>query len=81
MRILGWLQSGQGRAITYYRGSWRSDERYGLVPDRPIRSLLLTSTQVPVNLKDRDAFHVTIEEYLLALVSLIEELVRPYRVD
>lgn len=33
-------------------------------------------TQVPTNLKDRDAFHVTIEEYLLALVSLIEELAR-----
>jgi predicted translin family RNA/ssDNA-binding protein len=31
---------------------------------------------VPVNLKDRDAFHLTIEEYLLALVSLIEELSR-----
>ncbi|KAK5170500.1 Translin-1 [Saxophila tyrrhenica] len=31
---------------------------------------------VPVNLKDRDAFHLTIEEYLLALVSLIEELAR-----
>jgi translin family protein len=30
---------------------------------------------VPVNLKDRDDFHLTIEEYLLALVSLIEELV------
>jgi len=30
---------------------------------------------VPVNLKDRDAFHVTIEEYLLALVDVIDELV------
>lgn len=34
-----------------------------------------TICAVPVNLKDRDAFHLTIEEYLLALVSLIEELV------
>jgi len=34
-----------------------------------------------VNLKDRDAFHLTIEEYLLALVSLIEELVRFYSLD
>jgi hypothetical protein len=32
---------------------------------------------VPFNLKDRDAFHFTIEEYLLAVVSLIDELVRP----
>ncbi|KAK1776887.1 Translin [Copromyces sp. CBS 386.78] len=31
---------------------------------------------VPVNLKDRDAFHITIEEYLLALISVIEDLSR-----
>ncbi|TGO81356.1 hypothetical protein BPOR_1191g00040 [Botrytis porri] len=31
---------------------------------------------VPVNLKDRDAFHISIEEYLLSLISLIEELSR-----
>ncbi|KAF2224875.1 Translin [Elsinoe ampelina] len=31
---------------------------------------------VPVNLKDRDAFHLTIEEYLHALISLIDELTR-----
>ena len=36
---------------------------------------MLTRKPVPVNLKDRDAFHLTIEEYLLALVSLIDELV------
>ena len=31
---------------------------------------------VPVNLKDRDAFHLTIEEYLQSLITLIDELVR-----
>jgi hypothetical protein len=31
---------------------------------------------VPVNLKEQDAFHLTIEEYLLALISMVEELVR-----
>ncbi|PNS20949.1 hypothetical protein CAC42_2880 [Sphaceloma murrayae] len=31
---------------------------------------------VPVNLKDQDAFHLTIEEYLHALISLIDELTR-----
>lgn len=31
---------------------------------------------VPVNLKEKDAFHLTIEEYLLALISMVEELVR-----
>ena len=30
---------------------------------------------VPVNLKERDEFHLTIEEYLLALISLLDELV------
>ncbi|KAJ1326566.1 GPI ethanolamine phosphate transferase 2/3 subunit F [Microdochium nivale] len=32
--------------------------------------------QVPVNLKDRDAFHLTIEEYLLALTEICDELSR-----
>ncbi|KAI9697759.1 MAG: hypothetical protein M1836_004435 [Candelina mexicana] len=31
---------------------------------------------VPVNLKERDAFHLTIEEYLQSLITLIEELAR-----
>lgn len=31
---------------------------------------------VPVNLKDRDAFHLTIEEYLLALTDVTQELSR-----
>ena len=31
---------------------------------------------VPVNLKDRDAFHITIEEYLLALTDLSQEISR-----
>ncbi|CAK37773.1 recombination hotspot-binding protein [Aspergillus niger] len=31
---------------------------------------------VPVNLKEQDAFHLTIEEYLLALISMVEELAR-----
>lgn len=29
-----------------------------------------------MNLKEEDAFHITLEEYLLALISMIEELVR-----
>lgn len=38
--------------------------------------LLLTSPTVPVNVKDADTFHITIEDYLLALCSTIEELAR-----
>lgn len=33
------------------------------------------SSAVPTNVKDRDEFHITIEEYLIALTSLVEELV------
>ncbi|MCJ1255209.1 hypothetical protein MMC24_003025 [Lignoscripta atroalba] len=32
--------------------------------------------KVPTNLKDRDAFHLSIEEYLHSLISLIDELAR-----
>lgn len=32
---------------------------------------------VPVNLKTEDKFHLTIEEYLHAVISLVEELVDP----
>ncbi|KAJ5887896.1 hypothetical protein N7495_007937 [Penicillium taxi] len=32
--------------------------------------------EIPVNLKEEDAFHLTIEEYLLALISMVEELAR-----
>ena len=31
---------------------------------------------MPINLKDRDAFHLTIEEYLHALITLVDELSR-----
>ena len=37
---------------------------------------MLTSFPVPVNLKTSDAFHITIEEYLQSLITLIEELSR-----
>ncbi|KAF1921542.1 Translin [Ampelomyces quisqualis] len=31
---------------------------------------------IPVNLKDRDEFHLSLEEYLQSLISLVEELTR-----
>jgi predicted translin family RNA/ssDNA-binding protein len=37
---------------------------------------LLTVISVPVNLEDKDAFHITIEEYILALTDLTDELSR-----
>jgi len=30
---------------------------------------------VPTNVKEKDVFHLTLEEYLHSLISLIEELV------
>jgi len=42
----------------------------------PIFQSLKLTTSVPVNLKDRDAFHISIEEYLQSLITLIEELAR-----
>jgi predicted translin family RNA/ssDNA-binding protein len=41
-----------------------------------VYSQLLLTIKVPVNLKDQDAFHITIEEYLQSLITLIEELAR-----
>ncbi|KAI4192586.1 MAG: hypothetical protein LQ350_008616 [Teloschistes chrysophthalmus] len=35
-----------------------------------------SALNVPINVKDRDTFHITTEEYLHALISLIEELAR-----
>ena len=43
-------------------------------PRGPLRTLIVRL--VLVNLKDRDAFHLTIEDYLLALTNTIEELAR-----
>ncbi|KAL1960441.1 hypothetical protein VTO42DRAFT_7740 [Malbranchea cinnamomea] len=54
----------------------------GLRDERQSNSQFMTIEEigkflnVPVNLKDQDFFHLTIEEYLLALVSLVEELAR-----
>lgn len=41
-----------------------------------LREYLLMEVIVPINLKDRDAFHISIEEYLQSLITLIEELSR-----
>lgn len=37
---------------------------------------MVCHAKVPVNLRSSDAFHLTIEEYLLALISLLDELAR-----
>jgi len=62
------------RKTSHYRGSRRDSSRYFAhrLPTNSTPNEII----VPVNLKDRDAFHISIEEYLLSLISLIEELSR-----
>lgn len=65
-----WLLEGKLVTIEqvgeYFKGRWSlwTCELPGL------------TTAVPVNLKNEEGFHITIEEYLQALVSLTEELSR-----
>jgi hypothetical protein len=78
LRLARWLwQRSDGSAAHDRRG--RNDHEWYVPSFRKQQGL---SDQlfyvVPVNLKDRDAFHLTIEEYLLALISLLDELVRHY---
>lgn len=47
-----------------------------ILPSPPDTSTNRRVPIVPVNLKDRDAFHITTEEYLLGLCSLPDELAR-----
>ncbi|CZT44261.1 probable translin [Rhynchosporium secalis] len=59
----GWL-GGMSTYIKAEQGKLLTIEEVGAILD------------VPVNLKDKDAFHITIEEYLQSLITLIEELSR-----
>ncbi|KAF7195555.1 Translin [Pseudocercospora fuligena] len=72
----GWL-GGCGKEGT---GNLLTIEEVGQIINGMSRSRVMRSEsdkkKVPVNVKDRDCFHLTIEEYLLALVSLLDELSR-----
>lgn len=52
----------------------------GSAPPSPPHALAFDDERlcdtVPVNLKTEDKFHITLEEYLHAIISLVEELVR-----
>jgi len=60
----GWLGGMGTNSSPVEAGKLLTIEEVGMVLD------------VPVNLKDRDAFHISIEEYLQSLITLIEELAR-----
>jgi len=75
----GWL-GGMSSYIKAEQGKLLTIEEIGAI----LNGVLVMSANfsysdhppVPVNLKDRDAFHITIEEYLQSLITLIEELAR-----
>ncbi|KAK8189345.1 putative Translin-1 [Phyllosticta capitalensis] len=75
-----WSRQVQDTVFTILYGGYLG----GYAPDggvaKPGRLLSIEEVgaimNVPVNLKDKDDFHVTIEEYLQALISLIDELAR-----
>ncbi|RKF72263.1 Translin-1 [Golovinomyces cichoracearum] len=64
MVLCAWLGGLQSHSNSGMRGKLLSIEECGEI------------LNVPVNLKDRDAFHITIEDYLHSLISLTEELAR-----
>ncbi|ROV89827.1 hypothetical protein VMCG_09482 [Cytospora schulzeri] len=74
-----WTRAVQDAVLTVLLDGWLGGN---LVPDGKVGRLLTLEEvgeqvfKVPVNLKDRDAFHISIEEYLLAVTSLTDELAR-----
>jgi len=69
------------RFVHDHRGCGQVPGKYAdlCVVDYPVSETDHDTLTVPVNLKEQDAFHLTIEEYLLALISMVEELVRTPR--
>ncbi|KAK7722153.1 Translin-1 [Diaporthe eres] len=74
-----WTRSVQDAVLTVLLHGWLGG---AIVPEGRVGRLLTLEEvgehifHVPVNLKDRDAFHITIEEYLLAVTGLTDELAR-----
>jgi len=62
--LWGWLGGYQGQGGEVQCGRLLTIEELGEI------------FSIPVNLKDRDAFHLSLEEYLQSLITLVEELTR-----
>ncbi|KAI2630131.1 putative sequence-specific DNA binding protein [Xylaria nigripes] len=75
-----WSRSIQNVVATVLLTAWLGGMGTESRPGEVGRLLTLEEVgdilKVPVNLKDQDSFHVTIEEYLLALTDITEELSR-----
>lgn len=82
MQLVGWL--GQGKLVSVEEIGAELGGKFAvhlasfflLPPCSLFGGKVLIVIVVPVNVKDQDTFHVTIEDYLLALCSTIEELAR-----
>ncbi|TVY26653.1 Translin-1 [Lachnellula hyalina] len=77
--LCGWLGGMAHNGKAAEAGRLLTIEDVGAILDGtliPIFQRLKLTISVPVNLKDRDAFHISIEEYLQSLITLIEELAR-----
>ncbi|KAF5021345.1 hypothetical protein F66182_6613 [Fusarium sp. NRRL 66182] len=71
------IQNAIGTAVyTAWLGGLGSDSQPASLGRLLTLEQVGTVFQVPTNLKDRDAFHFTIEEYLLSLTDLTNELAR-----
>ncbi|TPX10765.1 uncharacterized protein E0L32_008334 [Thyridium curvatum] len=75
-----WTRSLQDAIVTVVICGWLGGMSSESRPGELGRLLTIEEVgeifQQPVNLKDRDAFHITIEEYLSALTSVTDELSR-----
>ncbi|KAF5686078.1 translin [Fusarium circinatum] len=75
-----WARTVQNAIGTAVYTAWLGGLGFDAQPASLGRLLTLEQVgqvfQVPTNLKDRDAFHFTIEEYLLSLTDLTNELAR-----
>ncbi|KAJ9156678.1 Translin [Pleurostoma richardsiae] len=75
-----WTRSVQDAVYTVLLDGWLGGSLKADKPGELGRLLTLEEVgdvfQVPVNLKEEDAFHITIEEYLMAVTSLADELSR-----
>ncbi|KAB5539542.1 Translin [Coniochaeta sp. 2T2.1] len=75
-----WSRNVQDAILTVLLTAWIGGMATSTSPGELGRLLTLEQVgeifQVPVNLKDRDAFHITTEEYLLAVTNLTDELSR-----
>lgn len=81
MLLVGWLggassETKAGELLTIEQVGERLGGKSWLILKVYGSAKLMWMSTVPVNVKDRDVFHLTIEEYLQALITLIEELVR-----